>query len=145
LSYFIDPTYYFLFKVLGKHTLLIITIIIIITLFFFFFSLHINANSLRFPCVYYEQHQITYKVHTRHIHIYTHIYESIETYTSPSLSLFCTLIRVLISIVLYWRNEEEEEEYDDRSINCHYTPTLFRISQKRLHKINSTNLYKPNQ
>lgn len=55
---FTNTTYLFLFKVLGKHTLLII-IIIIIKLFsssssLIFTHVRINWNSLRFPCVYFE-------------------------------------------------------------------------------------------
>lgn len=144
---FINTTYPFLFKVLGKHTLLII-IIIIITLFssssLIFTHVRINWNSLRFPCAYFEQHQITYKVHTRiYIYVYIYIHIRVDWNLYFSLSLYRSFLyshtRAYIDrFVLKKKSEEEEEEDDDDNRSMNFIVVINYISFEYLNqRINS--------
>jgi hypothetical protein len=122
LTYFTDHYYYYYY-----------------TFFFFFFiSIHINPNSLRFPCDYFEQHQITYKVHTRHIYIYVHT----SRLKLILLSLF-SYVCLYRSFRIKKKLRRRRRQINETHWHYHYPLLFFGISGNKVKKnklVNTTNI-----
>jgi len=125
-------------------SLLLLLLHFFLLLLHLYTPIHINPNSLRFPCDYFEQRQITYKVHTRHI--YTHIYESIETHTTLSLSSHtCAYIDRFVLKKKLRRRRRRRRRRQINETHCHYHyPLLFfgifwnKVKKNKL--VNTTNI-----
>lgn len=127
-SYFANIPFIFCSRYLVNilYWLLLLLLLYFFLLLLLLIFIRIHPNSLRSPCVYFEQRQITYKVHTRYIHIY--IEESIETYTSFSLSLFpfsaFSYTRAYIDQFVLKKNQRRRRRHRRRLINeyhCRYS------------------------
>ncbi len=141
MLYFIDLLYSFCSRYLVNIFYWLLLLLLLLLHFFFLLLLllthqfkfvKISLRLLRTASNYIQG------AHAAHTHIYTRIRVDWNLYFSLSLSY--TLIRVLISIVLYWKKTKKKKKTDQWIALL--LPIFFRISEKKLKQYKSVKFYK---